>query len=144
MLFKPKMHPQSRNCFKKTVSNQIKKVLMTGWWRDVLSLSWDFHTYQSAAAIQGMIQRQNTDAVRLSNFRLDPSKSVIQMTPAPAIGECIITYLLFETQCGRGKGIVTLTPADQSGHEWKAFTLYTSLQELKGYEERIGIRRPRG
>jgi hypothetical protein len=117
---------------------------MTGWWRDVLSLSWDFHTYQSAAAIQDMIKRQNTDDVGLSNFHLDPSKSVIEMTLAPAIGECIIAYFLFETQRGRGKGIVNLTSTDESGYKWKAFTFYTSLQELKGYEERSGCRRPSG
>lgn len=111
-----------------------------------MSLSLNFHTYQSATVIQDMIQQQNTDAIGLSNFRLDPSKSIIEMTLAPAIGECtmIIAYFLFETQRGRGKGIVNLTPTDQSGHKWKAFTFYTSLQELKGYEERSGCRRPSG
>lgn len=109
-----------------------------------MSLSWDFHTYQSATSIQQMIQQQNTDARGLSNFRLDPMKTVSEGTPAPAIGGCLIAYFLFETKVGRGKGIVNLTPTDESGEHWKAFTFYTSLQELKGYEERIGSMRPKG
>jgi len=118
--------------------------LISGWWRDVLALSWDFCTYHSAAAIQAMIQQQNSNERGLSNFRLDPSKTVIETTPAPAIGGCIIAYFLFETNVGRGKGIVNLTPTDESGEHWKAFTFYTSLQELKGYEERKGSTRPMG
>ena len=107
-------------------------------------MTWDFHTYQSGKAIKEMIERNNTDAVGLTNFRLDSTKTVIIMSPSPAIGECIFAYFLFETKLGSGKGIVNLTAADKSGHEWKAFTLYTSLQELKGHEETVGVRRPMG
>jgi hypothetical protein len=107
-------------------------------------MSWDFRTYQSANSIKEMIHRNNTNAVGLSNFRLDSTKPVMQRSPAPAIGECIFAYFLFETRVGRGRGIVSLRPVDDSGREWKAFTLNTSLQELKGYEEKKGSTRPRG
>jgi hypothetical protein len=80
----------------------------------------------------------------LSNFRLDPSKTVIEAAPSPAIGVCIFAEFLFETNVGRGKGIVNLTATDGSGQHWKAFTFYTSLQELKGHEERQGSTRPKG
>jgi len=118
--------------------------LILGWWRDILSMSWDFHTYQSAGAIKIMIEQNNTDAIGLSNFRLDTTKSTTVLTPAPAIGECIYAYFLFDTKVGRGKGIVCLTAADNLGDIWKAYTLYTSLQDLKGHEELKGSRRPRG
>ena len=91
-----------------------------------------------------MIQRQNSDERGLSNFRLNPSKRVIEAAPSPAIGVCIIADFLFETNVGRGKGIVNLTATDVSGQHWKAFTVYTSLQELKGHEERKGSTRPKG
>ena len=91
-----------------------------------------------------MIQLRNTDAKGLSNFRLDASNSVVEEDLGPVIGGCIKACFLFETKVGRGKGIVRLTPTDESGKVWKAFTFYTSLQELKGYEERKGSMRPRG
>jgi hypothetical protein len=119
-------------------------MLTSGWWRDVLAMSWEFHTYQSANAIKDMIERNNTDDIGLTNFRIDSTKPVMILSPSPAVGECIFAYFLFETKLGNGKGIVNLTPADDSGHQWKAFTFYTSLQELKGHEEKIGSTRPRG
>ena len=100
--------------------------------------------YHSASVIQEMIQLRNTDKVGLTNFRLDSSKTIIEMTPAPAIGGCIIAYFLFETKVGRGQGVLNLTPTDESGERWKAFTFYTCIQELKGHEERKGSTRPKG
>ena len=91
-----------------------------------------------------MIQRNNTTSIGLSNFRLDTEKSIVLGPPSPEFGDCISAFFLFETRVGRGRGLVRLTPADTSGHQWKAFTFYTSLQELKGHEERTGRTRPRG
>jgi putative flavoprotein involved in K+ transport len=75
---------------------------------------------------------------------METEKSIIEACPSPAVGECIFAFFRFETKLGRGRGIVNLTPTDKSGEHWKAFTIYTCLQELKGYEERVHDRRPRG
>ena len=66
------------------------------------------------------------------------------VTLSPAVGECIFAFFQFETKLGRGRGIVSLTATDKSGAHWKAFTIYTCLQELKSHEERARDRRPRG
>src|ERR1700694_2030263 len=34
--------------------------LTIGWWRDVLSMSWEFHTYQTTESIKEMIQKNST------------------------------------------------------------------------------------
>jgi hypothetical protein len=119
-------------------------VLILGWWRDILALSWEFNTYHTAKAIKEMIQEKNTDNLGLANFRLDATKNISTSIPAPALGECIFVYFLFDTKLGRGKGLLSLTAADNTGEVWKAYTFYTSLQELKGHEERIAGRRPTG
>jgi hypothetical protein len=75
---------------------------------------------------------------------MESEEPVIEACPSPAVGECIFAFFRFETNLGRGRGIVNLTPADTSGTHWKAFTIYTCLQELKGHEERVMNRRPRG
>src|SRR5262249_16700782 len=46
----------------------------------------------------------------------------------------------FETAVGRGFGVVRLLAADPS----RAFHLMTGLHELKGFEEKVGKRRPTG
>jgi hypothetical protein len=48
----------------------------------------------------------------------------------------------FETEFGRGAGFLRLTP-DAEG-TWKAYVVYTSLQELKGFEEPLGPKRVYG
>jgi heterodisulfide reductase subunit A-like polyferredoxin len=48
----------------------------------------------------------------------------------------------FETRVGRGTGMVRL--GQDGGGEWKGYMMYTSLQELKGFEEENGARRPHG
>jgi hypothetical protein len=120
--------------------------VMVGWWRYVLGTSWDFHTYQLAKSIKEMIERNNTPAIGLSNFRLDKGNSVSLLRPggSPEFGDCIRAFFLFETKVGNGTGIVRLTPSDSAGDKWKAYTLYTSLQEIKGHEERKGASGPKG
>ena len=50
----------------------------------------------------------------------------------------------FETAVGRGDGILRLIPDAADGNRLKAWTLLTALQELKGFEEQLGVARPRG
>jgi putative flavoprotein involved in K+ transport len=50
----------------------------------------------------------------------------------------------FVTRHGRGIGVLRLTPDAHEGNRLKAWTLLTALDELKGFEERIGRLRPRG
>ena len=113
-----------------------------GFWKDHLSTSWEFHTVQGHQGLEQMAQKAKKAG--LSKVQLDASKPVTNRIPAPAIGESIMASILFETPVARGKGVCTLTSADDTGMEWKCFTLYTVLYELKGHEERKGATRPRG
>ena len=45
---------------------------------------------------------------------------------------------------GRGSGIIRLIPDADDGNTLKAWTLLTELGELKGFEEQLGVARPRG
>jgi len=93
-----------------------------------------------------MIEHNNTPSTGLKNFRLNKEKVVSLLNPggSPEFGNCILAHFLFDTMIGSGKGILRLTPVDQTGNEWKAFTFYTSLQELRGHEEKKGKTRPKG
>jgi len=112
------------------------------YWRDHLALTWALRTVQG----RGKIERYLASAkVPLTQLTVDKSSQVRapQFRPIDGWGHVngIVFVVNLETEIGRGDGVVTL--AEDQG-TWKIFTLYTLLKELKGHEEPVGHRRPRG
>lgn len=113
------------------------------WWRDMLALDWEFHTVHGLEEIQKFVG-QHQRRVQLTNFRLHEGSK-----PQPAFDSPVesLTWLTamfsFETYCGRGSGVIYLTQAEQ-GSSWKAYSIYTSLQELKSIEQPLGSKRAEG
>lgn len=98
------------------------------FWRDLVAFTWNIKTLEGRAAIAAML-RANLDAIAPSNWRLTEE-------PERRDGVCE-AWLSFETRVGRGRGVLRL-------RDGKAWTLLTALEELKGFEERKGVRRPNG
>ncbi len=112
------------------------------YWRDVLALTWEIETVEGSAAILREL-RAHAGRSRPTGFEIDPRRTAPrQVTRAgtPAI-EAIFR---FETAEGRGSGVLRLVPDANDGGTLKAWTLLTALDELKGFEERIGKSRPHG
>jgi hypothetical protein len=84
---------------------------------------------------------------RLLSIAVDDSSTLRKPTIAPIdfVGEVkgISSFLTLATDVGKGRGIVRLCK-DTSDGQWKAFTLFTTMHELKGHEEALGTRRPDG
>lgn len=84
---------------------------------------------------------------RLSSLAVDDSSPLRRPTVAPIdfVGEVkgICSFLTLETDVGKGRGIVRLCK-DTTDGQWKAFTLFTAMHELRGYEEATGHHRPDG
>ena len=112
------------------------------YWRDVLALSWNLQTLVGADAILNELPALAA--------RRGPCRFLIDPTRAPprrvrrAGTETIEAIFSFETNQGRGHGIIRLIPDPHDGDALKAWTLLTALEELKGFEESIGAARPRG
>ena len=119
--------------------------LMTddGNWRDVLAFTWNLSSRVGAvSAAEALAARQ--PAVQARAFELNPDR-----TPPRRVKrlgrECIEAMFRFETKIGRGEGVLRLVPATAGGAAGhKAWVLSTTLQELKGFEEKIDARRPTG
>jgi hypothetical protein len=112
------------------------------WWRDMLALDWDFHTIHTVPEIEQYISR-NQPRARLTAFHLQHEGRFQPKVENPVKGlRWISSMFFFESRVGRGTGMLRLTQ-DEAG-VWKAYSLYTSLQELKGFEEPLGLRRPQG
>ncbi|KAA8651972.1 hypothetical protein EYZ11_001733 [Aspergillus tanneri] len=112
------------------------------WWRDMLALDWDFHTIQNCSSIQDFLHRSQPHA-QLSAFRLQHEGKLQPQLEKPLENlNWISSMFFFETQVGRGAGVIRLTQDDAGA--WKAYSVYTSLQELKNFEEPLGSRRVNG
>jgi putative flavoprotein involved in K+ transport len=112
------------------------------YWRDLLAVTWRIGTVVGANAIVGELKAYAGHVLprgfRVSRDRTAPRKVTRAGTDAI---EAIFT---FETTEGRGSGVLRLTPDVGEGGTPKAWTLLTALDELKGFEERVGTSRPSG
>ena len=121
--------------------------LEDSYWRDLLCSSWDFHTFQGLAKISSVLKTRDTRP-RLMKLVIDANSKAREpvLSPIDFKGSIrgIQAFLTVETDIGRGRGMVKLVQDVKHGGKWKAFTLFTTLEELKGYEESIWSRRPSG
>ncbi|KAH7069165.1 hypothetical protein BKA63DRAFT_102280 [Paraphoma chrysanthemicola] len=113
-----------------------------GYWRDHLALTWDFRTIKGSQNIKKLLDQAK---VRGAKIEVDKSSAFRspKFGPIDAWGEVkgLSSYITFETEISRGDGVVTL--AEENG-QWKLFTVYTALKELKGHEEPVRHRRSKG
>ena len=124
----------------------INRLFLPGsCWRDQLALSWDYHTFSGPENIISFL-KSSPNGSRIKSIKIDDGSSLHapQVSAADYNGKVngVGSFLKIETDVGRGPGIVRLLQ-DQNGN-WKAFTLFTAMHELKGHEETINANRPHG
>ena len=116
--------------------------LNESYWRDQLAFSWDYRTLRGPEQIVSFFQ---SGPARLKSLTIDKSSPSRQPIFSPidfnAQVNGVSSFLTLETDVGRGRGLVRLL---YDGSKWKAFTLFTAMYELRGYEEITGKRRPTG
>ena len=127
----------------KDAAGVVAFLIEDAFWRDTLALTWEFRTFEGTATIKRFLTDQ-LPVTQLSNFTLIPEYTAFQQ-PYPDLAWVQMMFN-FETKIGLGTGIVHLVPtssnANPEGAEgWKAHTVYTNLEELKGFPERSGFHR---
>lgn len=105
------------------------------WWRDLLALTWNFRSFQGRDKIKQFLHDCLANA-KLSNFKLTLS-GVDQMWDDLA---WVRGHYTFDTEAGEGSGIFRIVPVKTPGGglEWKAHSVATNLESLKGFPEAIG------
>ena len=126
----------------------LKKLFLPdSCWRDQLALSWDYHTLNGPGKIISFLQT-SPHGCRIKSISIDDSSTLHspQVSAADFNGNVqgVTSFLMIETDVGRGPGIVRLLQDQQDGGKWKAFTLFTAMHELKGHEETVRGNRPHG
>jgi putative flavoprotein involved in K+ transport len=99
-----------------------------GFWRDLVSFTWNITTVEGPQGVAEML--------RATLAATDPGGFTVTGEPTEA-GGVTEAWLEFETAVGRCGGHLRL----KDGRAW---TLLTTLEELKGHEEPVSTRRPVG
>jgi len=108
----------------------VNLFMPNGFWRDLVSFTWNIRTLEGHDAIRAMLQSQ-LSATKPGHFARDPKE------PSSEAGGITEGWFTFETGVARGYGHIRL----RHGLIW---TLLTTMDELKGYEEPKGPARPIG
>jgi len=111
-------------------------------WRDVLALTWHIKTVNGSDAILRELAT-HADRARPTGFKIDPHRTAPRNVTRAGT-DAIEAIFGFETSEGRGSGVLRLTDDANDGNAFKAWTLLTALDEIKGHEERLGRSRPQG
>jgi len=98
------------------------------YWRDLVAFTWNIRTQEGPEAIRAMLNARLADT--------KPTAFAIEGEAAEA-GGVVEAWFTFETAVARGRGHLRL-------RDGKAWTLLTTMTELKGFEERKGERRIKG
>ena len=111
-------------------------------WRDLLAFTWQVKTVSGARNVVDALKLHSAGA-GAAGFEIDR-----QRTPPRRVtraGTDVIEAIFrFETPSARAQGVLRLIPEDARGEDYKAWTLLTALDEIKGFEESVGSRRPHG
>ena len=98
------------------------------YWRDLIAFTWNIQTAEGRPAIAEMLRARLADTAP-SGFRAaDEASEAADLTEG---------WFTFETKVARGRGYLRL----KDGQCW---TLLTSMEELKGFEEQKGRKRAFG
>ena len=114
------------------IGRAVGMFAVDGFWRDLVSFTWNIKTMEGQAAIADMLTQRLTGT--------DPSRFRTRETPTEDAG-VLTAFIEFETAAGRGTGHLRLREQDGADTAW---TLLTALQELKNHEERRGATRVLG
>ena len=102
--------------------------LEDSYWRDLVAFTWNLKTVEGHDGVEAMLTETLAGA----------KPRAWRVTEPPTEEEGVVTaWLAFETEVGRGNGLLRLKGG-------KAWTLLTALSELKGHEEPAGPGRPMG
>ncbi len=98
------------------------------YWRDLVALTWNIRTAEGRDGIEQMLSA-TLPRSGLAKLKING--------PAERNGKAVEAWFTFETSVARGRGHLRL----KSG---SGFTILTTMQELKGHEERRGLTREQG
>ena len=120
----------------KDVVGILDLIVDDAFWRDILALTWDFHTYEGKDSVKQFLTDQ-LPKFDLSAFKLREEFVMLSRTYEDLVW--IMGIFNFDTTVGHATGIFRLVPLPD--RSWKAHGVFTNLDDLKGFPEKTGFLR---
>ncbi|MFZ0846608.1 MAG: NAD(P)/FAD-dependent oxidoreductase, partial [Pseudolabrys sp.] len=108
-----------------------------GLWRDVVAFTWNLQTQFGRVEIEATL-RETLRRTKPANFHI-PAKRAPPRWVSRAGNQTIEAIFEFDTAFGHGSGVVRLVPDPDGPSRYRAWTMVTTLQELRGHEEAYKI-----
>ncbi|KAF8893477.1 hypothetical protein BD779DRAFT_1506493 [Infundibulicybe gibba] len=115
------------------VNKVVGLFIEESYWRDMLALTWDFRTFHGTSKIRQFLSDRLKET-KPRAFELKDEYLGLQK-PYPDIA-WVNAMFSFETEVGLASGILRLVPT--ANGDWKAFGIFTTLEDLKGFPEKAG------
>lgn len=115
----------------------------TGYWRDILAFTHDFRTF--SAENKGQIATAAADtfpATKAREFTVASEPAAVLESPFPDVS-WVRAHFNFRTSLGTASGVARIV-YDERIKEWKAYTVYTLLEEIDGHPQLVGAKRIEG
>jgi putative flavoprotein involved in K+ transport len=108
-----------------------------GLWRDVVAFTWNLQTQFGRGEIEATL-RETLRRTKPANFHI-PAKRTPPRWVSRAGNQTIEAIFEFDTAFGHGSGVVRLVPDPDGPSRYRAWTMVTTLQELRRHEEAYKI-----
>src|SRR5437899_7719789 len=105
------------------------------WWRDLLALTWDLGTYDGPDAVSSMLT-DHLKGAGVGNVAL-----VTAFGPRLVDDGLLEGFFTFDTPVALCRGVARLRQVDGG---WRAWTVMTGMEDLRGHERALGSHRPVG
>jgi len=112
------------------VDATIQTFLPNGWLRDSLVFTWNTRSLEGHENIRSYLS-VTLAPTHISNLTLDEEPG---LRPESALGTGVAAGFRFETPDRYGHGYVYLLKVESSD-EWKALSVFVSVQDIKGHTE---------
>jgi cation diffusion facilitator CzcD-associated flavoprotein CzcO len=113
-----------------------------GYWRDILAFDWTFRTMSGRKEIAGAFAA-GLAATQPHGVRRAVGRAAPRLVKRSG-RRVIEAYFDFDTAVGRVSTFVRLLLDAAEPEESRAWLMLTALQEIRGFAERVGDRRPTG
>ena len=110
--------------------------------RDLLAVTWQVKTVSGLRNILALIQSL-TPETRPYDFQITQDHAAPRSVTRAGV-EVIEAIFCFETRVGRSLGVIRLAPVTENTDQFKAWSLLTKLEEIRGCEEQLDHNRPSG
>ncbi|MFN3656170.1 MAG: flavin-containing monooxygenase [Pseudolabrys sp.] len=107
--------------------------LADGLWRDLVSFTWNIQTMSGRSAIEATL-RETMARTRAANFHVPAARTPPRWVMRAGTDTLEVLFD-FQTAVGNGAGVLRLVPDPAAPSRLAAWTLTTTLEEVRGHEE---------